>query len=609
MDFFKVLSIKNKILFIIFFVIIISLGSTFTFTIFKDLRKFKKDLLEKGFLISKLIGDYSIYDLTFNLKEESKKMLSHLKIFENIEEVVIFNKEGKIFSYYTKEQNFPSLHYLKGEGYEFKKSYLLFWQPLFYKKEMIGSLAIKISTKDMIDSIKEYLILMFFFFIFLMALSFSFAFWLQKYISRPINALTEAVEYVSREKDYSINVKKESNDEVGVLCDGFNLMLSEIKKHEADREDLLEALKRSEQKFIHIIEQSNDAIYVLYKNSLVFVNPKFEEFFGYSLSEIRSKKFLFTNIVSIEDKEKIQGRLNKISLNEEVPSKFIFKGVSKSEVEKYFEANESEIVWDDKLAILGILRDITERIEFEERLKIQEAMLREYAKELERSNKELDQFAYVTSHDLKAPLRAISNLTSWIEEDLGENLQKEVKEKMELLKNRVKRMENLINAILEYSRVGRIKGTIEKVNLNLMIRDIIEFISPPASFEIFIQENMPSFETEKIRLEQVFANLISNAIKHHNKERGKIEITYKDLENFYEFTVKDDGPGIAPEYHEKIFEIFQTLQARDKFESTGIGLTLVKKIVEAQGGKVYLISEEGKGSSFVFTWPKKPKIY
>ncbi len=457
----------------------------------------------------------------------------------------------------------------------------------------------------MIDSIRNYLILMFFFFIFLMALSFSFAFWLQKYISKPIKALTEAVKYVSKEKDYSINVRKESNDEVGVLCDGFNLMLSEIKKHEADREDLLEALKRSEQKFIHIIEQSNDAIYVLYKNSLVFVNPKFEEFFGYSLSEIRTKKFLFTNIIAKEDKEKIQERLNKISLNEEVPNKFIFKGVSKSEDEKYFEANESEIVWDDKLAILGILRDITERIEFEERLKVQEAMLREYARELERSNKELDQFAYVTSHDLKAPLRAISNLTSWIEEDLGENLQREVKEKMELLKNRVKRMENLINAILEYSRVGRIKGTIEKVNLNLMIRDIIEYISPPKIFEIFIQDNMPSFETEKIRLEQVFANLISNAIKHHNKERGKIEITCKDLDNFYEFTVKDDGPGIAPEYHEKIFEIFQTLQARDKFESTGIGLTLVKKIVEAQGGKVYLISEEGKGSSFIFTWPKR----
>lgn len=227
-----------------------------------------------------------------------------------------------------------------------------------------------------------------------------------------------------------------------------------------------------------------------------------------------------------------------------------------------------------------------------------------HEEELKLRNQELDQFAYVVSHDLKAPLRAITSLSSWIEEDLSSNIPEEVRCKMLLLRKRVSRMENLIQGILEYSRIDRTAGLIADCNTTLLLAEIIEDLHPPASFHIEIDAAMPTFTTDSLRLRQVFANLLDNAVKHHDKPVGKIHITVRDTGDYYEFAVTDDGPGIAPLYHEKIFEIFQVLKPRDTTENTGVGLALVKKIVENQGGKIGILSGEGQGTTFRFTWPK-----
>lgn len=225
---------------------------------------------------------------------------------------------------------------------------------------------------------------------------------------------------------------------------------------------------------------------------------------------------------------------------------------------------------------------------------------------LEQRNEELDQFAYVTSHDLKAPLRAIINLSSWIEEDIGATLPEENKEQFTLLKSRVHRMEGLINGLLDYSRVDRTHQSHERLDITELISEIIDLISPPDGFTITLDPNLPTLEAKKTPLVQIFSNLLTNAIKHHDRSDGNICISAKDIGNFYEFTVSDDGPGIAPAYHDKIFVIFQTLKARDDLESTGIGLSLVKKIVLAENGSLSLESEPGQGATFRFTWPKSP---
>jgi light-regulated signal transduction histidine kinase (bacteriophytochrome) len=226
---------------------------------------------------------------------------------------------------------------------------------------------------------------------------------------------------------------------------------------------------------------------------------------------------------------------------------------------------------------------------------------------LEKRNQELDQFAYVASHDLKAPLRAIANLSEWIEEDLKDKLTEDTQHQMNLLRGRVHRMNALIDGILKYSRVGRVETELETVVLDKLLAEVIDTLAPPPEFMIEVMPGMPTLLTVRVLLEQVFSNLISNAIKHHHRADGHVQLAAQDQGEFYEFTVADDGPGIPPEYHEKVFGIFQTLEARDKSDNTGIGLSVVKKIVESQGGTIRLESQALEGAMFRFTWPKQPR--
>lgn len=256
---------------------------------------------------------------------------------------------------------------------------------------------------------------------------------------------------------------------------------------------------------------------------------------------------------------------------------------------------------DGAPAFTGVVRDITE-------FKKAEHEREQLIKALAKSNEELDQFAYVASHDLKAPLRGIANLSQWMEEDLGGSLAGEGKAHMELLRGRVNRMEALIDGILQYSRAGRMRVKPETVDINALVHDVIELIAPPAVVKINVMDGMPTIETERVPLQQVFINLIGNAIKHAGAVEPTIDVTWADKGAFLQFAVQDNGQGIAPQYHERIFAIFQTLEARDKIEGTGIGLSVVKKIVEAQKGRVWVESDVGKGATFRFLWPKEPKI-
>jgi signal transduction histidine kinase len=167
-------------------------------------------------------------------------------------------------------------------------------------------------------------------------------------------------------------------------------------------------------------------------------------------------------------------------------------------------------------------------------------------------------------------------------------------------------MEMLISGILSYSRISKNTIKPDVIKVKSFLNELITTIEVPESFTITIPNKLPAVIYPKVRLEQVFINLITNAIKYHDKAHGTIEIGYKLTGNKHEFSVTDDGPGIDPEYHEKIFMIFQTLQSKDVYESTGIGLTIVKKIIEDQGGNIWVESEVGTGASFVFTIPANP---
>ena len=262
------------------------------------------------------------------------------------------------------------------------------------------------------------------------------------------------------------------------------------------------------------------------------------------------------------------------------------------------------------ISYVVINRDVTARKKYEQGLVALSTSLEQRVKErtadLERSNRELDQFAFVASHDLKAPLRSVELLAQWIAEDSAPVLSPTSIQHLDKLNSRIKRMERLLDDLLAYSRVGRTHQPPERVDIRLLVQETVDLLSFPPGFQVVLPQTMPVLFTERVPLTTVFRNLIQNAYKHHDHpERGCVTITADDLGDAIQFSVADDGPGIAPVFHEQVFDLFRTLKPRDEVEGSGMGLSVVKKTVESRGGSIHLTSAPGAGATFTFTWPEQ----
>jgi len=265
---------------------------------------------------------------------------------------------------------------------------------------------------------------------------------------------------------------------------------------------------------------------------------------------------------------------------------------------------------DKESTLMDIMEDLAVQkrnlqTEVAERIKVEKGQ-KDLLQKLERVNKELNDFSYVVSHDLKAPLRGIGSLATWLVSDYGDKLDKEARESLDLMADRVKRMSSLIDGLLQLAKLGRTEGEPQEVDLNVLLREIVDFINPPKTIKVSVDPNFPVVFYDRTRLQQVFQNLLSNAIKYMDKPKGKVDVSVIDQQDTWKFSVRDNGPGIDKKHHQKIFQIFQTLAPRDSTESTGIGLSIVKKIVDTYSGEVWVDSEPGAGCTFSFTLPKTP---
>lgn len=230
---------------------------------------------------------------------------------------------------------------------------------------------------------------------------------------------------------------------------------------------------------------------------------------------------------------------------------------------------------------------------------------RHVAAELKRSNRDLEQFAYIASHDLKAPLRGIAHLGEWIEEDLGPDIDAEVKKHLELLKRRTERLTKLLDDLLQFSRAGRQKSHVRELDLQKFLKDLFSFVAVERPAVLNIDGRLPTITTAETALEQVFANLFSNALKHHDRGDCTVTVSYQRLSHCHRFQVSDDGPGIPKELRERVFGMFQTIKPRDELEASGMGLAVIKRILESVGCDITLESDQAnrRGTTFVFTWP------
>ncbi|WP_179950031.1 sensor histidine kinase [Lutibacter citreus] len=328
---------------------------------------------------------------------------------------------------------------------------------------------------------------------------------------------------------------------------------------------------------------------------LIMANNALCKLLGYSMEEFKNIKL--QEVTHKEDKEDSNKLRDKL-YNNKVDSYFL---------EKRYLKKDNDIVWA-RTSVTAV-KDSNNRVKYHvttiEDITTQkklEKQKEELLNSLEKQNEQLNDYAHIVSHDLKSPLRAISALLSWTKEDFEDKLGTESLFNLNLMEDKVYKMDKLIGDILSYSSIGQEGDTSDTVNVNNVVKDIIDIIYIPSHIKVIIKNELPTIVADATRLQQLFQNIMSNAINYIDKEEGLVEVGYKDSKDFYVFSVKDNGCGIPKENHEKIFKMFKTYGDYEK--STGIGLSIVKKVVELYEGEIWLESEEGKGTTFFFSIKK-----
>ena len=372
-----------------------------------------------------------------------------------------------------------------------------------------------------------------------------------------------------------------------------------------------------EEKFRLIVKSAPYAILMTDREGrIMLVNEQTERQFGYSREELLTLKvedliperFRAGHDASrkrfFDEPKPVDPQLRAMRKG------FEFFGLRKDGSEFPVEIGLMPLQTNEGMMVFSSLVDITERRKIEEeRSKINEmleAKVAERTQELTAVNKELEEFTFVASHDLKAPLRVIHNASKWLAEDLDEHMNDESRDNIRLLQNRALRMEKLLDDLLSYSRIGRkTDGQYQEiVKGDAMMEDILTLLSPPEGFTVKVDPAFADIEIFRMPLQQIIYNLINNAIKHHDKKTGLIEVKINDNGDRYDFTVSDDGPGIPQKFHDDVLKMFTTLKPRDQVEGSGMGLAMVKKHIDVFGGTLTIDSAEGKGCAFHFTWPK-----
>ncbi len=350
--------------------------------------------------------------------------------------------------------------------------------------------------------------------------------------------------------------------------------------------------KRQEERFRLVVEAAPNAMVMIdSQGKIEMVNAQTETIFGYEREELLGQpmEVLIPERFRHHHPGLRSHFFSQPSSRSMGTGRDLF-GLRKDGTEFPVEIGLNPIETADGLKVLSAIVDISERKRFTD--------------ELSRRNQELNNFAYVASHDLKSPLRGVDQLATWLTEDLAGKIDDETNEHLRLMRMRIKRMERLLDDLLLYFRAGQLGGAVEHIDFADLVRDVFELCCPDQSFRLELQGEFPRCHTHKVPLELVFRNLMSNAIKHHDTKKGCIVVRSMPNEQWLEFSVSDDGPGIAAEHSERVFAMFQTLRPRDEVEGSGMGLAIIKKTIESLGGHIKLSANQPRGAVFNFTWPR-----
>ena len=378
------------------------------------------------------------------------------------------------------------------------------------------------------------------------------------------------------------------------------------------RKQIEKALEESELWFRALVESSSDWLWEVNDEGVyTYASPKVEKILGYTAQEVLGKKLF--DLMPQEEAVRIAEIFQEIAAKNDAI--VALRNINQHKDGRLVVLETSGVPIIDEngqnSGYRGMDRDITERVQAEEEIRALNATLEQRVAErtaqLKATNSELKDFAYIVSHDLKAPLRGVCQLSNWILHDYMDVLDEQGREMLALLGERARRMTDLINGILEYSRISRIHVEIEPIDLRKIVFEVIDSLTPPAHIQVSVDSDLSVIWGSPTRITQLFQNLIGNAIQYHDKPQGVVAIRCEDAGDFWKLSVSDNGAGIEEKDYERIFKIFQTGQRCNSDDRAGIGLTLVKKIVGLHGGTVWVQSEIGVGSTFFFTLLKNLK--
>jgi len=575
-SFLKNISLSQKLTGIILLVTFFALSTGFIIYTINTVDQLKSDFKNSMVVNARLIGDYSISPVVFDDKKGAQDILRKLSGIPEIMSAHLFTEKGVLFASYYSKDSLALPEYKAIEEAKFYESSLQIYQPIELDNQQYGTIYLRVSTKALSDKIRDQLILMVLLSAGILFISWLIARGMQRLITGPIYKLTNASNIISTEGDYSLRVQKISNDEIGMLYDQFNNMIEQIEARQ-------NAITKSEKKYRN-----------LYQNSLV----------GMYRTEVSTGKILDANdaasrIFGLEDEN--SGRVWHLYKNASERQEMMQELLKNGFIDNYeikleradgteFWASISGQLFDDNKYFEGVIQDITEKKE-------------NYIK-LKKANFELDSFVYHASHDLRSPLLSILGLVnlSKYEEDKAK-----LHEFMGMIRKSILKLDNLISDLLVLSRDNRINDKIKRIDVKHQIQECVENYDFLEGFDqikitVDVKGNVP-LVSDLTRFTIILNNLISNAIKYHRKniDNPKIDISTQVTREKCIIVVADNGEGIEKQYQKQIFDMFYRIS--DGSDGSGLGLYIVKNVLDKLNGKITLQSEVNKGTTFIVEIP------
>ncbi|HEY0669902.1 MAG TPA: ATP-binding protein [Sphingobacteriaceae bacterium] len=562
---------------------------------------FRQSLVNQLSSLAEIIAANSTASLAFKDQESAQEILDALKARPNVVAAGLYDNDGQLFSKYPLNLSDNSYPKPEKQGYYFKEAHLVVFQPVVQNGKHHGTLYLKSDMKAMNERLTLYGLIVIIVISVTFFLAYNLSKRLQKRISDPILALAETARAISDRGDYSVRAVKMGGDEVGLLTDAFNQMVVQIEKQNTDITLFNQQLEQNREELQNIMDHSVDVICTIDEvGTFVKVSDASKLVWGYKPEELVGTNA--ANLLYEDDKE--------ISIRAEQDVK---NGIKITNFENRFIRKDGKIIpltwsakWDKKEKVMYcVARDATA-------LKEAEYQLQKRAKELTASNEELEQFAYIASHDLQEPLRMVTSFLTQLEKKYKDQLDDKARLYIHFAVDGAIRMRKIILDLLEYSRVGRNNHDIELVDMNELVSEVVLF-SRTTILEKeakVIWQNLPQVYAARTPLQQVLQNLIGNSLKYQaNGVKPVITIEGAETANSWQFSVTDNGIGIDPQFFGKIFTAFQRLHNNNEYSGTGIGLAICKKIIENHGGKIWVQSVPGKNTTFYFTISKSQRSH